>query len=98
MSRPRTFRLGCRLRFSVLAAATAARGTALIIGNSNYSNFRACRMRADATMLAETLVGNGYDVSLLTNAGAQDMHLALARALAGAAGTRACGCSCRHVR
>lgn len=58
MSRPRALSgLAAALGFSVLAAATAAaQPTALIIGNSNYSNFSNLPDAvADATMLAETL-------------------------------------------
>ena len=88
MSRPRALSgLAAALGFSVLAAATAAaQPTALIIGNSNYSNFSNLPdAAADATMLAETLGGNGYDVSLLTNAGAQETRAALSAFFAGEA-------------
>ncbi|MGB0747043.1 MAG: caspase family protein [Alphaproteobacteria bacterium] len=80
MSRPRALSsLAAALGFSVLAAASAAaQPTALIIGNSNYSNFvNLPDAAADATMLAETLGGNGYDVALLTNASAQETRAAL---------------------
>ena len=70
MSRPRALSaLAAALGLSVLAAATAAaQPTALIIGNSTYANFSNLPDAAsDATMLAETLGGNGYDVALLTD-------------------------------
>ena len=60
--------------------------TALIIGNSTYANFSNLPDAAsDATMLAETLGGNGYDVALLTDAGAQETRAALSAFFAEAA-------------
>ena len=88
MSRPRALSgLAAALGLSVLAAATAAaQPTALIIGNSTYANFSNLPDAAsDATMLAETLGGNGYDVALLTDAGAQETRAALSAFFAGEA-------------
>ena len=88
MSRPRALSgLAAALGLSVLAAATAAaQPTALIIGNSSYANFSNLPDAAsDATVLAETLGGNGYDVALLTNASAQETRTALSAFFAGEA-------------
>jgi len=88
MSRPRALSgLAAALGLSVLAAATAAaQPTALIIGNSSYANFSNLPDAAsDATVLAETLGGNGYDVALLTNASAQETRAALSAFFAGEA-------------
>ena len=85
MSRhPTLLGLATAIGFTVFSAASAfAQPAALVIGNSNYANLsKLADAKADATAIAETLGDNGYEVALLTNAGAAETRNALTAFLA----------------
>jgi uncharacterized protein YgiM (DUF1202 family) len=64
-------------------AFAQAAPAALVIGNGNYDNYADLRSSArDAETIASQLIANGYDVSLLMDAGAQSMREALSAFMA----------------
>ena len=65
------------------AALAQSAPAALVIGNGDYANYADLRSSvADAEAIAAQLGTNGYDVTLLTDAGASDMRAALSAFLA----------------
>lgn len=74
-----SFLLACVLFITFGGLASAEKRIALVIGNSAYKSSPLRNPKNDAELMASTLKGTGFDVTLLTDVTHHDMKLAMIR-------------------